>query len=135
MRYVQEVKYGTLHIKLGEMIKEAGLSKNKLSHKAEMQRTRINNTVIIRSLGWTLMSWQGYVLYLTVRIVTCWILYLQRGRNDQVIISPVCRFSVYVFYAYADTGKIFVRHDKQRRNIVHHSFIKCRTIFHPECRV
>ena len=35
--------YGTIRIKLDELIKEAGISKNKLSHKAEMQRTQINN--------------------------------------------------------------------------------------------
>ena len=36
-------KYGTIRIKLDELIKEAGISKNKLSHRAEMQRTQINN--------------------------------------------------------------------------------------------
>ena len=36
-------EYGTIKIKLDEMIAKAGLSKNKLSHKAEMQRTQINN--------------------------------------------------------------------------------------------
>ena len=29
------VEYGTIRIKLDELIKEAGLSKNKLSHRAE----------------------------------------------------------------------------------------------------
>ncbi len=36
-------EYGTIKIKLDELIKEKGISKNKLSHKAEMQRTQINN--------------------------------------------------------------------------------------------
>ena len=36
-------EYGTIKIKLEEMLKERGMSKNKLSHKAEMQRTQINN--------------------------------------------------------------------------------------------
>ena len=36
-------EYGTIKIKLEELIKEKGISKNKLSHKAEMQRTQINN--------------------------------------------------------------------------------------------
>jgi putative transcriptional regulator len=36
-------EYGTIRIKLDELIEEAGISKNKLSHKAEMQRTQINN--------------------------------------------------------------------------------------------
>ncbi len=36
-------EYGTIKIKLDELIKQAGISKNKLSHKAEMQRTQINN--------------------------------------------------------------------------------------------
>lgn len=37
------MEYGTIIIKLGELIEQRGLSKNKLSHKAEMQRTQINN--------------------------------------------------------------------------------------------
>ena len=36
-------QYGTIHIKLDELIKKAGISKNKLSHKAEMQRSQINH--------------------------------------------------------------------------------------------
>lgn len=36
-------KYGTIRIKLDELIEKAGISKNKLSHRAEMQRTQINN--------------------------------------------------------------------------------------------
>ena len=36
-------EYGTIRIKLDELIKKSGMSKNKLSHKAEMQRTQINN--------------------------------------------------------------------------------------------
>lgn len=36
-------EYGTVHIKLDELIEKAGISKNKLSHKAEMQRSQINN--------------------------------------------------------------------------------------------
>ena len=36
-------EYGTIKIKLDELIKKAGISKNKLSHRAEMQRTQSNN--------------------------------------------------------------------------------------------
>ena len=36
-------EHGQIIIKLDELIKKAGISKNKLSHKAEMQRTQINN--------------------------------------------------------------------------------------------
>ncbi len=36
-------KYGTIKIKLNELIEKSGISKNKLSHRAEMQRTQINN--------------------------------------------------------------------------------------------
>ncbi len=36
-------EYGTIRIKLDELIAQAGISKNRLSHKAEMQRTQINN--------------------------------------------------------------------------------------------
>lgn len=35
-------KFGTINIHLAKMIEESGLSKNKLSHRAEMQRTQIN---------------------------------------------------------------------------------------------
>ena len=36
-------EYGSIRIKLDELIKEAGISKNKLSHRAEMQRSQINH--------------------------------------------------------------------------------------------
>ncbi len=36
-------EYGSINIKLKELLKERGLSKNKFSHRAEMQRTQINN--------------------------------------------------------------------------------------------
>lgn len=36
-------KNGKIIIKLDKLIKEKGISKNKLSHKAEMERTQINN--------------------------------------------------------------------------------------------
>ncbi|MBO5374125.1 MAG: helix-turn-helix transcriptional regulator [Clostridia bacterium] len=36
-------EYGKIKIKLDEVLKSRGMSKNKLSHKAEMQRTQINN--------------------------------------------------------------------------------------------
>lgn len=36
-------KYGTIHIKLDELIQKKGISKNKLSHWAEMQRSQINH--------------------------------------------------------------------------------------------
>ena len=35
--------YGTIRIKLNELIEQAGISKNKLSHRAEMQRSQINH--------------------------------------------------------------------------------------------
>lgn len=36
-------EYGTIRIKLDELIEKSGISKNKLSHKAEMQGTQLNN--------------------------------------------------------------------------------------------
>ena len=36
-------EYGTIRIKLAELIRKSGLSKNKLSHRAEMQRSQINH--------------------------------------------------------------------------------------------
>ena len=37
------MEYGTIKIKLAELIEKEGISKNKLSQKAEMQRTQLNN--------------------------------------------------------------------------------------------
>lgn len=37
------MSYGKIRIKLDELIKQKGISKNRLSHKAEMQRTQLNN--------------------------------------------------------------------------------------------
>ncbi|MBR2402962.1 MAG: helix-turn-helix transcriptional regulator [Lachnospiraceae bacterium] len=39
---MEEKDYGYIKIKLSELIMEKGISKNKLSHWAEMQRTQIN---------------------------------------------------------------------------------------------
>ena len=36
-------KHGKIIIKLDDVIKKVGISKNKLSHRAEMQRTQLNN--------------------------------------------------------------------------------------------
>ena len=36
-------EYGKIVIKVDEMIKKVGISKNKLSQRAEMQRTQLNN--------------------------------------------------------------------------------------------
>lgn len=35
-------KYGTVKINLAKLIEESGISKNKLSQRAEMQRTQLN---------------------------------------------------------------------------------------------
>ena len=35
--------YGTIKINLAKLIEERDISKNKLSHRAEMQRTQINH--------------------------------------------------------------------------------------------
>lgn len=39
---MEDKDYGHIRIKLAELIAEKGISKNKLSHKAEMQRSQIN---------------------------------------------------------------------------------------------
>lgn len=36
-------RYGKVRIKLTDMIQKRGISKNKLSQRAEMQRTQLNN--------------------------------------------------------------------------------------------
>lgn len=35
--------YGYIRVKLDELLKQRNLSKNKLAHRAEMQRTQINH--------------------------------------------------------------------------------------------
>lgn len=36
-------QYGTIRIHLDDLLRQSGLSKNKLSHRAEMQRSQINH--------------------------------------------------------------------------------------------
>ena len=46
-------KNGTIKIKLNELLEKSGMSKNKLSHRAEMQRTQITITAKMRLQGLT----------------------------------------------------------------------------------
>lgn len=39
---MEDRNYGTIRIKLDEMIEKQNISKNKLTHRAEMQRTQLN---------------------------------------------------------------------------------------------
>ena len=39
---MEDLNYGCIRIKLDEMIEKQGISKNKLAHRAEMQRTQLN---------------------------------------------------------------------------------------------
>lgn len=36
-------EFGTIKIQLDELIQKSGISKNKLCHRAELQRTQLNN--------------------------------------------------------------------------------------------
>ena len=40
---MEEYDYGYIKIKLDDLLKDRGISKNKLAHRAELQRTQINN--------------------------------------------------------------------------------------------
>lgn len=40
---MEEQKFGTIRIHLNELIEERQISKSRLSHRAEMQRTQINH--------------------------------------------------------------------------------------------
>ena len=42
-RWLGLQRYGSIRINLDKLIKEKGISKNKLSQRAEMQRTQINH--------------------------------------------------------------------------------------------
>lgn len=39
---MQELDFGYIKIKVNELIEKKGISKNKLAHRAEMQRTQLN---------------------------------------------------------------------------------------------
>ena len=39
---MEDRNYGTIRIKFDEMIEKKNISKNKLAHRAEMQRTQLN---------------------------------------------------------------------------------------------
>lgn len=39
---MEDFDYGYVRIKLDELIEKQGISKNKLAHRAEMQRTQLN---------------------------------------------------------------------------------------------
>ena len=39
---MRDIDYGTVRIKLNELIEQQGISKNRLAHRAEMQRTQLN---------------------------------------------------------------------------------------------
>ena len=43
---MEDRNYGTIRIKLDEMIEKQNISKNKLAHRAEMQRT--NSTSFVK---------------------------------------------------------------------------------------
>ena len=55
-------EYGKINIKLEELIKKSGISKNKLSHKAEMQRTQINNYCKNQITRLDIDFWQEYAI-------------------------------------------------------------------------
>lgn len=40
---MEEYNFGCIKIKLAQLLKDKNISKNKLSHRAEMQRTQINH--------------------------------------------------------------------------------------------
>lgn len=55
-------KYGTIRIKLDELIKKAGISKNRLSQRAEMQRSQPDHYCNNDSADWIWMCWLGSAL-------------------------------------------------------------------------
>ena len=53
---MEDLNYGSIRIKLDEMIKKQGISKNKLAHRAEMQRTQLTrlDTAVLARLCYAL---------------------------------------------------------------------------------
>lgn len=54
--------YGYMEIRLNELLQQKGLSKNKLSHKAEMNWKQIDNYCTNKLLGWMCMYCANCVL-------------------------------------------------------------------------
>ncbi len=57
------MEYGTIRIKLDELLKESGLSKNMLSYRAEMQRTQLNNYCKNQITRLDMLSFPGLTIY------------------------------------------------------------------------
>ena len=77
------MEYGTIRIKLDELIEQQGISKNKLSHKAEMQRTQINNYCNNNITRLDIDVLPGYARCWIVRLATCWNLYRRTIKNKR----------------------------------------------------
>ena len=69
---MEEKDYGYIKIKLDQLLKAKKLSKNKLAHRAEMQRTQINNYCNGELQGLILLFWQGFVRLWDVRLKIYW---------------------------------------------------------------
>lgn len=57
-------RYGKIKINLAALIEESGLSKNKLSHLAEMERTQINRYCKMKLPALIQTFWRGYAPHL-----------------------------------------------------------------------
>ena len=67
---MEDRNYGTIRIKLDEMIEKQNISKNKLAHRAEMQRTQLNQFC------------KGTVTRLDTAVLICWSMFRQKMRKN-----------------------------------------------------
>jgi hypothetical protein len=71
-------QYGTIRIHLDELIRKAGISKNKLSHRAEMQHTQINHYCNNEITRLDIDFWRGFARCGIARSVIFWNLFRRR---------------------------------------------------------
>ena len=68
---MRDIDYGTVRIKLNELIEQQGISKNRLAHRAEMQRTQLNQYCkctdlhdYLKCAAYTCFYCYGYACYM-----------------------------------------------------------------------
>ena len=80
---MEDLNYGSIRIKLDEMIKKQGISKNKLAHRAEMQRTQLNQFCKGTVTRLDTAVWRGCVMRWIARLKICWSMF-HRKISDTV---------------------------------------------------
>ena len=82
---MEDRNYGTIRIKLDEMIEKQNISKNKLAHRAEMQRTKLNQFCkgTVTRLDTAVLA--RLCCALNCKIEICWSTFHQKIRKNKYI--------------------------------------------------